>query len=200
MTPESARNDESESDLRVVEQVVQGDVDAFEILLRRHSRAVFATVARRVPADAVESVAQEAFVSAFRSLHLYEPDQPFIRWLLRIARRRCYDYWRQRHRSHEIPSTSLSPEQAQQLEDAAARSQETPGRAYEQKETKELVQRALNGLSPEDRVLVECIYFEELPLKEVAATLDWSLAKVKVRAFRARRKLRELIEQLTAGG
>lgn len=200
MAPDLAQNDTMESDLRVVRQVIAGDVDAFEVLLRRYSRAVFATVARRVPGDEVESVAQETFVSAFRSLSLYEPDQPFVRWLLRIARRRCCDYWRQRRRSHEIPDASLSSEQLRQLEDAAAaRSQETHQKAHNQENAGELVQRALGGLGPEDRVLVECIYFEELPLKEVAATLDWSVAKVKVRAFRARRKLREYIERLETG-
>jgi RNA polymerase sigma-70 factor (ECF subfamily) len=198
MTPGSA-DDDIESDLRVIRQVVEGDVDAFDALLRRHSRAVFATVARRVPAGEVESVAQDVFVSAFRSLRLYEPDQPFVRWLLRIARRRCCDYWRGRRQVHEIPDASLSLEQVRQLEDvAAARSRETLEKTHGRQDAEELVQRALSGLDPEDRLLVECIYFEDMPLKEVAATLDWSLAKVKVRAFRARRKLREFIEKLTA--
>jgi RNA polymerase sigma-70 factor, ECF subfamily len=199
MAPDLADKDTMESDLQVVRQVIAGDVDAFEVLLRRYSRLVFATVARRVPFDEVDSVAQDTFVSAFRSLRLYEPDQPFMRWLLRIARRRCVDYWRQRRRSHEVSLASLSSEQIRQLEDAAAtRSQETCQKGHNQENAGELVHRALAGLDPEDRLLVECIYFEELPLKEVAATLDWSLAKVKVRAFRARRKLREYIEKLTA--
>ena len=198
MTPGPANNDVTESDPRVVKQVMEGDVNAFEVLLRRHSRVVFGVVARRVPADEVEFVAQEVFVSAFQSLHLYEPDQPFLRWLLRIARRRCCDYWRRRHRSHEISDASLSIEQTRQLEaGATARSQEMFQRKQQQSEAEELMQKALGGLGPEDRLLVECIYFEDLPLKEVAATLDWSLAKVKVRAFRARRKLRGRIEQLT---
>jgi RNA polymerase sigma-70 factor, ECF subfamily len=200
MTPDSADEETTNNDLHVVRQVVAGDVDAFEVLLRRYSRAVFATVARRVPADEVEVVAQETFVSAFRSLGSYEPDQPFLHWLLRIARRRCVDYWRQRGRSHEIPAASLSAEQIRQLEDAAeVRSQETELQAHRRENAAEIVQQALAGLDPEDRLLIECIYFEDLPLKEVAATLEWSLAKVKVRAFRARRKLRDRIEKLMTG-
>ncbi len=200
MAPDNSDKDVMAGDLQVVRQVIAGDVDAFEVLLRRYSRAVFAVVARRVPADEVESVAQETFISAFQSLALYEPDQPFVRWLLRIARRRCYDYWRRRGRLHETPAASLSSEQMQQLEEAgAARSQEKYQKAHDQQDAGELVQRALAGLDPEDRLLIESIYFEELPLKEVAATLDWSLAKTKVRAFRARRKLREHIEKLRAG-
>jgi RNA polymerase sigma-70 factor, ECF subfamily len=158
MTPDRADEETTKSDLHVVRQVVAGDMDAFEVLLRRYSRAVFATVARRVPVDEVEVVAQETFVSAFRSLGAYEPDQPFLHWLLRIARRRCVDYWRQRGRSREIPAASLSAEHIRQLEDAAeVRSQETELQARRRENAAEIVQQALAGLDPEDRLLIECM-------------------------------------------
>ena len=145
----------------------------------------------------VEFVAQDVFVSAFRSLNMYKPRQPFEHWLLRIARRRCYDYWRQRQRRHEMPSTCLSEEQFQWLDCVSVGlSREVFERECEREEAAEVVHRALARLSPEDRVLVECMYFEELPIKEVAATLGWSLSKAKVRAFRARKKLRQIVERL----
>ena len=187
----------TEPDADIVKRAASGDADAFETLLRQHSRPVFATVARRVPADAVEFVAQEVFVSAFRSLGLYEPDRPFEHWLLRIARRRCCDYWRKRRRNRETSNTALSDEQFEWLERASAGvSQDVFKQDGRRAETVEVVQHALGQLGPEDRTLIECIYFEELPLKEVAATLNWSLPKVKVRAFRARQKLRQIIERL----
>ena len=186
------------SDVQVVQRVLAGDRDAFEILVYRYSRHVFGVVGRRVPAEAIESIAQEVFVSAFRSLGLYEPDQPFEHWLLRIARRRCCDYWRQRRGKHETCHTALSDEQSSWLERVSAEvSQNVFEQDGQRAEAMEVVQHALGQLGPEDRTLIECIYFEELPLKEVAATLSWSLPKVKVRAFRARQKLRQIIERLT---
>jgi len=187
-----------DSDVQVVQRVIDGDRDTFAILVHRYSREVFCVVGRRVPGEAVESVAQEVFVSAFRSLGLYEPDQPFEHWLLRIARRRCCDYWRERRREHERPNATLSQEQSQWLERVSAgMSQEIFEQDGRRAAAMEVVQHALGQLGPEDRILIECVYFEELSLKEVAATLNWSLAKVKVRAFRARQKLRQIIEQLT---
>ena len=60
----------------------------------------------------------------------------------------------------------------------------------------ELVQRALAALDAEDRALMEGFYFEDVPLKEMSATLGWSLVKTKVRAHRARRKLRTIIQAI----
>ena len=187
-------------DVQVVQRVLDGDRDAFAILVHRHGGEVFGVVGRRVPAEAVESVAQEVFVSAFRSLGLYEPEQLFGHWLLRIARRRCCDYWRQRQRDREIADTAMSDEQASLLETVSAvRAREEFDRQCRQGEAEELVRLALGQLCPEDRALVECLYFDRLPLAEVAATLDWSLTKVKVRAFRVRKELRQIMERLFRG-
>jgi len=189
-----------DNDVQVVQRVLDGDRDAFEVLVHRYGGEVFVVVGRRVPAAAVESVAQEVFVSAFRSLGLYEPEQVFEHWLLRIARRRCCDYWRQRQRDREISATAMSDEQSSLLETVSAiRAQDEFERECQRGEAQELVWLALGQLSPEDRLLVECIYFDRLPLAEVAATLDWSLVKVKVRAFRVRKKLRHIIERLSFG-
>jgi RNA polymerase sigma-70 factor (ECF subfamily) len=200
MTSDLEKRNATASDVQVVRRVLKGDREAFEVLVRRYSRQVFAVVGRHVPVDAVESVAQEAFVSAFRSLGIYEPEQPFEHWLLRIARRRCCDYWRQRQRRREIPDTVLSEEQSSLLERMSARrARDEFERDGRQADAKDLVLQALGQLNPEDRLLVECIYFEQLPLREVAASLNWSLPKAKVRAFRIRKKLRQIIEQLCEG-
>lgn len=186
-------------DLQVVKRVVDGDVEAFEILLRRHSECVFRTVGRRVPTHDVESVAQEAFVSAFRSLKSFRGKQPFEHWLLRIARRRCCDYWRSRQRRPELIGGSLREDQREWLEHVSAGLRlDSFHHECEREEAAEVVHNALSRLDAEDRALIESIYFEGLQLKEVAATFGWSLAKVKVRAYRARRKLRDVIEKFMA--
>jgi len=191
------RNDRMGEDAGIIRAVLDGDVDAFAVLVRRYSQRVFEVVGRRVPANDLECVAQAAFVSAFRSLGMYEPGQLFEHWLLRIARRRCCDYWRDRRRRHELPEAGLSDDQRQWLERVSAGLRwDEFERECQREEAVEVVHKALAELDPENRVLVECIYFEELPLKEVAATLEWSLSKVKVRAFRARKKLRQIIERL----
>ena len=63
-------------------------------------------------------------------------------------------------------------------------------------ECRELLDMTLAQLSPEERVLIEMIYFEGWPLHEAAVTLNWGLAMTKVRAMRTRRKMRKFIESL----
>lgn len=184
-------------DARVVKAVLDGDVDAFEVLVRRYSEDVFEVVSRRVPPDEVDGVAQEVFISAFRSLDAYEERQLFRHWLRRIARRRCCDYWRERRRQPKIMDTVCSDAQHQWLKRISiGAGQEEFEKECERREAQEVVHLALRGLTPEDRTLVECVYFEGLPLREVAATLGWSVAKTKIRAYRVRRRLRDIVERL----
>lgn len=65
-----------------------------------------------------------------------------------------------------------------------------------QREAKELLDWALGKLSPEDRMVLELVYLEDLSMKEAAGLLGWSVANVKVRSFRSRRKLKKLLRDL----
>ena len=131
-------------------------------------------------------------MSAFRSLSTYAGKVPFKHWLLRIARRRCCDYWRKREREKETPLSVMTgtPEAWLDYVSLDCAPQSDLDRLHEKEEAILLARRALGRLNAEDRTLVEGIYFEDLPLKEMAASLDWSLSKTKVRAHRARQKMR----------
>ena len=187
----------TDEDQAVIHRIMEGAIDDFEVLLRKYSPKVFAMVGHKVPAEDVGAVAQDVFMSAYRSVGTYEAQQPFEHWLARIARRRCCDYWRERERQNKITATSMdaaeTPWLARALYDLAHHSshQENMRQA-----TAERVQQALEGLDAEDRSLIEGIYFEDVPLKEMASTLGWSLVKTKVRAHRARNKLRIIMETI----
>ncbi|MBP7829787.1 MAG: RNA polymerase sigma factor [Kiritimatiellae bacterium] len=190
-----------ESDAEIVQRVVGGDVEAFEHLLRRHAARVFENVGRRVPAAEVPAVAQDVFLGAFRSLASYGRRQPFDHWLLRIARRRCYDYWRLRKRVDRHRAEPRDENARDWLERVTAgpvceQGREEAGR----EEAARAVRQALEALDPEDRAMMEAVYFEEVPLKDVAAGFGWSLAKTKMRALRARRALRGILERWRMGG
>jgi len=187
----------TECDLDVITRVLGGDGEAFDILLRQHGDRVFKIVARRVRTEDVESVAQEVFVAAFRSLRTYRGKQPFENWLARIARRRCCDYWRCQERRVPTATVPLEVDQRAWLEQVSyGLSVEAFERECERKEAVEVMQAAMSQLDAEDRALIQSIYFEDVPLREVAATLGWSLAKVKVRAYRVRNRLHRVIERM----
>jgi RNA polymerase sigma-70 factor (ECF subfamily) len=186
-----------DTEKQIIRAVLAGNTDAFSALVNRHGQAVFRCVGRRVPSDDVENVCQEAFLSAFKSLKTYGFRQPFENWLIRIARRRACDYWRGRERVLETLSPELEPRQRDWLEKAAlSLSVEEHKKLLQDREAAEMVGLVLGCLEVEDRALIEGMYFEGISLGEMAGTLEWSIPKTKVRAFRARLKLRNAIKRL----
>jgi RNA polymerase sigma-70 factor (ECF subfamily) len=185
------------SDAEIVDLVRGGEVDAFETLVERYENRVFGIVARHVPRDDAEEVAHEAFVRAYLSLSSFAGTGDFAGWLSRIASRACSDYWRERYRRRERSDSALGDEERRWMDEAAAgRSIALLEREESVRHASELLERALARLSPEDRMVIEIVHIEERPVKEAAAALGWSAANVKVRAFRARRRLRRILGEM----
>lgn len=184
-------------DEALVQQIVQGEVNAFEMLLQRYQGYVLKIAAKHVPSAQVEEVAHDAFIRAYKSLPSFKQTSSFKSWLSSVAVRTCYDFWRKQYRSKEIPESSLSEEQQQWLQAAVASdSTQSFQQQADLKHARETLEWALNALSAEDRMVVELIYLEELSGKEAAKLLGWSVANVKVRAFRARKKLQKLLSRV----
>src|SRR5512136_1796995 len=94
------------SDTEIVRQVLDGNVNAFESVILRHRVLVLRIVKKRVPEDAVEETAQEAFVRAYQSLPTFKGTGDLSQWLSSIAVKTCCDYWRKTYRSREIPMSA----------------------------------------------------------------------------------------------
>lgn len=189
----------NESDVEIINRVVHGDADAFEHLMDRYQNHVFTIVGRRVPRMDVEEVAHDIFVRAYLSLPSYRAKGDFGAWLSRISVRASCDYWRERYRRRERPMSTLTEDQMKLLERATS---EASMRAHADSaslgEAREILVWALDRLSAEDRAVLELVHIEERPAAEAAELLGWSVANVKVRAFRSRRKLRAILEKLMA--
>jgi RNA polymerase sigma-70 factor (ECF subfamily) len=184
-------------DDEIIRRILHGETNAFEYLVERYRDEVFRIVTRHVPAEDVESVAQDAFVRTYLSLGTYGRKSDFKHWLTRIALRTSYDYWREKYRSRETPLASLGEDESQWLEHLSA--DEAGRKSLDEaasREARELLARAMDLLSPEDRLVLELVHIEERPVKEAAEILGWSVANVKVRAFRSRRKLRSILEKM----
>jgi RNA polymerase sigma-70 factor (ECF subfamily) len=185
------------SDTEIVRQVIEGDVNAFEILLNRHQELVLKIVKRHMPENEVEETAQDVFVRAYRSLPAFRETSDFSHWLSAIAVRACYDYWRKKYRTKEIPLSDLTDRHQQWLEKViVAPSEETPAPRGYRSEASEVLDWALAKLPAEDRMILELVYFEDLSVKEAAGMLGWSVANAKVRSFRARRKLEKTLKRM----
>ena len=184
-------------DLDIISEVLDGDTNRFEELIDRHREHVFRIVGRRIPREDVDETAHDVFVRAWSSLPSFRGDSPFQWWLSKIAVRTCHDYWRERYRSKEAPMSSLGEEHADWLENTMTGEPEISfERADSRMMARDVMMRALDQLSPADRAVIELVHLEERPVREAADLLGWSTANVKVRAYRARKKLRKILEKL----
>ncbi len=184
---------------KIIEQILQGDVNAFRVLIERYQSMVFAVVGRVVPAADVEEVAHEVFIRAFKSLRSFRGDSPFRFWLTGIATRTAVQYWRSRSRTDRImPESSLTSTEAGSVLETI--SSDHAVQDFLENDSAagvaEVVQRALRTLSSDDQTLLSLLYFEDLPMREVAKVMKLSAANVAVRSFRAKQRLKRAVESL----
>jgi RNA polymerase sigma-70 factor (ECF subfamily) len=185
-------------DREIIEAVLSGAIDDFEEIVRRHERMVFSITGRHVPAGRVEEIAQDAFLRAFQSLKNWRPEKPFAHWLARIALRACHDFWRKEGRRREIPVSVFSAENEEWVEDVLSRrSSEDFQDREDAKAAQELLDWALALIDPADRLALTLVHLEGYSVSQTAEMLKMSVANVKVRNFRASRRLRKALEELT---
>ncbi|MBW2624047.1 MAG: RNA polymerase sigma factor [Deltaproteobacteria bacterium] len=186
-----------EQDLEIIERVLAGNTNEFELLLEKYQPYVFRVIARHVPYDRVEEVAQDTFIQVYKSLHSFTAQSPFRFWVSKIAVRSCYNYWRVQYKIKEIPSSGITSDSRAWLEEVITdESRESFERQVKRREAKEILDWALGKVSAADRMIINLVHLEGLSMKEAADQLGWSVAKVKVRAHRARKKLHKLNEKL----
>lgn len=187
-------------DEELIAEVLAGQTDSFSELAGRHRQRV-ERLCRRFFSDEemARDIAQESFIRAFTALASYRAEMPFGGWLRAIVVNLCYDELRRRRRRpEELVGDFSAPEvQWMQLVNGATPEQ-LVGEAEERRESYNLAHRLLDTLKPEDRMVMVLKESEELSVSEIAETLGWSEAKVKIRAFRARQALRKQAERMLA--
>ncbi len=184
-----------EEDVAVISRVLAGEVNDFEYLLEKYKGYVFSILQRHLPGDEVEDVAHDVFIRAYRSLPTLKNRSGFKNWLASIAVKTTYDFWRRQYRNREVAMSALSTKNRNWLEDILADVSNQSFQAInDRKDAREILDWAFSRLSAKERMIIQLIYLEGFSGKEAARLLGWSTANVKVRSFRARKKLRNLLE------
>jgi len=163
-------------------------VTALHPLVRKIARA---HLPRRV---GEEDLAQEIYLKVFSRLDQYRGVVPFPHWVSRIAVTTCIDQLRFQQRRPELRWADLSEDEAEMLD--AVLTTEDSGREPDILAAKELVGRLIEQLNPADRLVITRLDLEQKSVAEISQETGWGSSLVKVRAFRARRKLRKFLEQL----
>lgn len=167
-------------DARWVAQCLQGDLTAFEPLVRKYERVLFAVALRLVgDYEDARDATQSAFVRAYEALDRYDPNRKFFSWMYRIAVNEC-----------------LNVKRGQRAQEPLAERAETnagPFEAFERTETRERIDAALKALTFEYREVIVLRHFAELSYEEIAEAVSVSPKTVKSRLFSARQRLALLL-------
>jgi RNA polymerase sigma-70 factor (ECF subfamily) len=148
----------------------------------------------------VEEAAQEVFLKAFTQLGSYEGRGSMEGWLTKITTNTCLNMLRGAKRRPEQAVSELTENENEWLDQKLSTIANERHRSAERDLiAADLADRLLGVLSPEDRLALTMIDGDEATIKEVAELTGWSESKVKVRAFRARRRVREAMEKLLGG-
>lgn len=155
-----------------------GDERAFAELVRRHQSRVFRLAGRFFARrEDVEDAAQDTFVTAWRRLGTYAGRAPLEHWITRVCLRVCYARMGSERRREAVAAV---PESVTAPRDVVA--------AID-------IERVLSRIAPGDRFVLLLLDGEGWSVNEIAARVGWTATNVKVRAFRARRRLRRALEE-----
>ena len=189
-----------DSDGTVVEAVKAGDIDAYRLLLDRHQRELFGILIRLVgDPDVAEELAQDTFVKAYAGISGFRGESTFGTWLIQIGIHAARDHIRrtQRLRDRRVVSLEAYREAYGDSSDPPdTRAFSDPRSDVEGKEATALVRQALDQLAPEYREVLVLKHLENWPYDRIAEATGNSVGTLKVRAYRARRLLKESLTNL----
>ncbi|MBT8285045.1 MAG: RNA polymerase sigma factor [Flavobacteriaceae bacterium] len=174
-------------DKELISRSLAGDHVAYGVLVDRYKYLIFTLACRLLKnKEDAEEIAQDTFVKAFEALETFKGDAKFSSWLYRIAYRKSLDRIKQNKRQPFLNS----------IDDDGVRELKASGsilEAIDRKERSELLKATINRLPEIDSALVTLYYYEQLTIREISEIMDMSQNAIKVRLFRSRKQLEDLL-------
>ena len=187
---------EESTDQQLVDQVMAGNKNAFNLLVMRYQHRVAALIARFVQdPQEVEDVAQEAFIKAYRALPVFRGDSAFYTWLYRIAVNTAKNYLVARNR--RPPAQDLEIDEMEPTETGSVlREIESPEGSLSTSELKVAIEAVLDSLPEELKTAFILREFSGLSYEDIAEVMDCPVGTVRSRIFRAREAIDHKITEL----
>ncbi len=178
-----------EQEAAVIQAVLDGDVNAYEALVKEYEKNVY-NLALRMTGNSEDAadMAQEAFIKAYNSLTAFRGDSKFSVWLYRIVSNVCLDFLRSRSRKQTV-SLSTENDDGEEVELDIADETHSPEQLLDRSLTRDAVRRGLAALPPDHREILLLREIQGLSYEEIADALGLEAGTVKSRIFRARKKL-----------
>jgi len=173
----------ADTDASDIQASLKGDEAAFARLVERHQDRIAQIMWRFTRRKQVlEELVQDVFVEAYFSLAKFRGEAPLSHWLARIATRTGYRFWKRQARKRDL----------QEQRDIDSISGPVASDASSAAETLDVL---LGQLAPAERLVLTLQYLDQCSVKDIAARTGWTMAMVKMRSYRARKKLRRIAEK-----
>lgn len=174
---------ENNNDDYYIAKTLNGDTQSFGILVDKYQTMVFSLAIKMLKhREESEEVAQDTFIKAYKSLSKFSGNSKFSTWLYRITYNTCLD----RIKSNTKFNNNV---EIDKISDDALSSVESIFEGIERQERSEIIQSCMNQLPEDERIILHLFYFDEQSLKEIREVLSLSESNVKVKLFRARKRL-----------
>ena len=176
-------------DAKLIQRVLDGDDTAFSALVKKHQKSVHALAWRKTgDFHVAEEITQDTFFKAYQSLSTLKEPQKFAGWLYVIAANYC-KMWRRKKR---LSTQSLEGTSSAELEKTTYSGYVTAENERVAVETqREVIKKLLAKLQESDRTVVTLYYLGEMTYEEISEFLGVSVASIKNRLYRARRRLKQ---------
>jgi RNA polymerase sigma-70 factor (ECF subfamily) len=182
-------------DPETIRRAQAGDAQAFNEIVHAYKKRILGTIYRLIGyGDDIEDVGQDVFVRLYFSLDQLRTAEVFEPWLYRLTVNAAYDYLRKKRRNPSVRMADLSEEQISAADAAASGKQQSEDR--QKSDIVELTGILLDQVSEEDRILLTLKEVEGLSLKELEKIYEVNENALKVRLFRARKRVLRAYERL----
>lgn len=173
------RRDEMEDDIQLVQQILKGDKQAYIKIIDKYKNPLYATILRMTKnPQTAQDLVQESFIKVYEKLGKYDQKGSFKSWLYKVAVNHCLDQFRKRNFNLE------------QVEEEKLINDSTPEIVFLKKEKSRELERLVSGLPADERVILLLRYANDLSYDDICKTLSISLAEVRNKLHRAKKKLR----------
>lgn len=171
-------------DAAVIRRCLEGDSNAFGILIDRYQKTLFNT-ALRMTGDTEEAadISQEAFVKAYQRLREYRPEHKFFSWIYRILVNDTLNRLKQRSKTQTIETEFTSDDRL-------------PDEQFDAKRQSSRIESALRELAFDQRIVIVLRYFNDMTYQEMSAILSLPEKTVKSRLYSARQNLASLLTRM----
>ncbi len=177
------------NDQYYINLIINGDANAFKVLVERYKDLVFTLTVRMLKnREEAEEVAQDTFIKAYKSLNKFKGDSKFSTWIYKIAYNTCLDRLKKNKKHfNDVTIDEFTEHQLKTIDNALDN--------LERKERQQSIQDCIALLPSDASFLLTLYYFEEQSLEEISKVMGLTPNNVKVKLFRSRKKLATILKK-----